>query len=397
MPVRTSPASAASGSKARGSVSAGRGRIASNFALGQRTPSATKDRMRTAVAAHAKSQPGIARSVAPPMPWADAASGRARTKPVRSAARPARRGVRVMSYVFVRRRRAGAAGSVAGRVLRRGRRGRAVRARRRSMWCGPPSHRLDGTPRTARHGGAFPPDGMRSSAPRRDPRTTDTLRRVKKTSIYLEPELDEALARRAAPRAPPPPPRRQRRAHEGGFHPPHARRRGPAAATRAPDGRRPVRRRPARPRRSRREPPRAARLVPVVLDTSIVVALMRARATHHERVRRFVETLDDDLVTSPLAVAEMDRIAAALGPDFSTGLWEDLRSGAYAVRWWADAMLETIAIAREHPEIGLTDASLVALAARLRTDRIATLDLDHFRSLTTPDGQPFVLLPDDAT
>src|SRR4051812_50172584 len=39
---------------------------------------------------------------------------------------------------------------------------------------------------------------MRTSAPRRDPRTTDTLRRGKKTSIYLEPELDEALARRAA-------------------------------------------------------------------------------------------------------------------------------------------------------------------------------------------------------
>jgi uncharacterized protein len=135
----------------------------------------------------------------------------------------------------------------------------------------------------------------------------------------------------------------------------------------------------------------------VVLDTSIVVAVMRARDRDHDRVRRFVETLDDDLVTSPLAVAEMDRVAAGLGPDFSRGLRADLGSGAYAVRWWADAMVETIAIADAHPHIGLTDASLVALAARLRTDRIATLDLDHFRSLTTPDGEAFVLLPADAT
>jgi predicted nucleic acid-binding protein len=67
------------------------------------------------------------------------------------------------------------------------------------------------------------------------------------------------------------------------------------------------------------------------------------------------------------------------------------------VRWWADAMLETIAIARTHPEMGLTDASLVALTSRIRTDRIATLDLDRFRSLTTPDGEAFVLLPADAT
>jgi predicted nucleic acid-binding protein len=134
----------------------------------------------------------------------------------------------------------------------------------------------------------------------------------------------------------------------------------------------------------------------VVLDTSIVVALMRARDHDHARVRDWVATVDDDLVTSPLAVAEMDHLAAALGPDFSAGLWNDLNRGAYAVRWWADAMVETIAIARRHPQVGLADASLVALAERIRTDRIATLDHDHFRSLTTPGGEAFVLLPADA-
>jgi predicted nucleic acid-binding protein len=137
--------------------------------------------------------------------------------------------------------------------------------------------------------------------------------------------------------------------------------------------------------------------VAVVVDTSIVVALMRARDADHARVRQWVETVDDDLVTSPLAVAEMDHLAAALGPQFSDGLWEDLRSGAYAVRWWADAMAETIAVARRHPQVGLADASLVALAGRIRTDRIATLDLDHFRSLTTAGGEAFVLLPHDVT
>ncbi|MEA2269627.1 MAG: uncharacterized protein QOD55_824 [Solirubrobacteraceae bacterium] len=135
----------------------------------------------------------------------------------------------------------------------------------------------------------------------------------------------------------------------------------------------------------------------VVLDTSVVVALMRARDDDHARVRDWLATVDDDLVTSPLAVAEMDHIAAALGPGFSTGLWDDLHRGAYAIRWWADAMVETIAIARRHPGVGLADASLAALAGRIRTDRIATLDHDHFRSLTTPDGEGFVLLPADAT
>jgi uncharacterized protein len=134
----------------------------------------------------------------------------------------------------------------------------------------------------------------------------------------------------------------------------------------------------------------------VVLDTSIVVAYMRRRDAEHERVRAWVDMLDDELVTSPLAVAEMDYFAQRLGREFSDALWGDLESGAYLVRWWADALSETLSIARGRPEIGLTDASLVALAGRLRTNRIATLDHRHFRALTVPDGQPFMLLPADA-
>lgn len=107
--------------------------------------------------------------------------------------------------------------------------------------------------------------------------------------------------------------------------------------------------------------------------------------------------VDDDLVTSPLALAEMDFWASKLGgPDLCRALWADFESGAYAVRWWADALSDSIAIARDHPHIGLTDASLVALAARLRTNRIATFDLRHFRALSAPDGEPFIVLPADS-
>ena len=132
----------------------------------------------------------------------------------------------------------------------------------------------------------------------------------------------------------------------------------------------------------------------VVLDTGIIVALYDAADQHHARARAWYDGFDDDLVTTPLALAEIDHLATEAGA--RDALWSDLERGAFGVRWWADAMLETIAIAREHPAIGLTDASLVALAARLRTDRIATLDLDHFRSLTTRGGEAFVLLPADA-
>jgi len=135
----------------------------------------------------------------------------------------------------------------------------------------------------------------------------------------------------------------------------------------------------------------------VVLDTSLIVAAMSRSDRRHAAAARWLEAIDDELVTSPLALAEMDYWAHELGgAELCRTLWRDFESGAYAVRWWADALGESVAIARRHPHLGLTDASLVALAARLRTTRIATFDLRRFRALTTTDGEPFIVLPADS-
>jgi predicted nucleic acid-binding protein len=134
--------------------------------------------------------------------------------------------------------------------------------------------------------------------------------------------------------------------------------------------------------------------VSVVLDTGVVVALYDLSDEHHARARAWYDAFDDDLVTTPLALAEMEHLATRVRAQAT--LWDDLERGAFAVRWWADGTTDSLAVARRHPGIGLTDASLVALAARLRTDRIATFD-HRFRALTTADGAPFTVLPADAT
>jgi len=134
----------------------------------------------------------------------------------------------------------------------------------------------------------------------------------------------------------------------------------------------------------------------VVLDTSIVVALMVADEPDHPAVRDWVAEVDDDLVTTPLAVAEMDHVIHRRGGAAAQArLWQDLDVGAYQVRWWADALAETLKIARVAQRIGLVDASLVALAERLRTTHVATLDHRHFRTLKSAAGAPFTLLPAD--
>jgi uncharacterized protein len=61
-------------------------------------------------------------------------------------------------------------------------------------------------------------------------------------------------------------------------------------------------------------------------------------------------------------------------------------------------MFETVEAARRNQSLGLglADASLIALASRLETTRIATLDERHFRIVKPLTGQAaFVLLPAD--
>ncbi|MCW2968659.1 MAG: hypothetical protein JWM71_2431 [Solirubrobacteraceae bacterium] len=133
----------------------------------------------------------------------------------------------------------------------------------------------------------------------------------------------------------------------------------------------------------------------VVLAADFVLAVLNGDDPGHERAADWVRVAEEDLITTPLALALLDeRARAAGGEKAAAAVREDFARGAYAVRWWADALDETLAVARKR-ELDLARASLVALAARLRTERIATFD-DTFRDLRTPGGKPFVMLPADA-
>lgn len=137
----------------------------------------------------------------------------------------------------------------------------------------------------------------------------------------------------------------------------------------------------------------------MILDTSVVVAFMNKGDRRHEEVASWLDDYDGSLVTSPLAVAEMDHLIGRLGGEHAQrALWADFEGGAYRVEWWPSAIYDTIDVARRHQRlgIGLTDASLAVLAHRLHTIEIATLDERHFRVLTPLGGEAaFRLLPAD--
>jgi uncharacterized protein len=139
--------------------------------------------------------------------------------------------------------------------------------------------------------------------------------------------------------------------------------------------------------------------VAIALDTSVVYARMDRNDADHATVSAWIDEQEDELVTTPLAVAEMDYLLTRIGgAPAAAALRDDLRAGTYGVDWWPGAMMESVAVADRHESmrLGLVDASLVALAARLETTRIATLDERHFRLLEPLTGEPaFTLLPAD--
>lgn len=137
----------------------------------------------------------------------------------------------------------------------------------------------------------------------------------------------------------------------------------------------------------------------IIVDTSAILAYMNSADTHHASVREWLASEEDDLATSPLIVAEADHLVAARGGRAATrALRADLARGAYMVEWWPGAMGAVVRVAETYADacLGLADASLVVLAERLDTVRIATLDERHFRAVRPlAGGGAFSLLPRD--
>lgn len=131
-----------------------------------------------------------------------------------------------------------------------------------------------------------------------------------------------------------------------------------------------------------------------------MLAFLDHNDANHKLIDAWMRTQEDELVTTPLVAAELDYLVARRGgSDAARILHEDFDNGAYLVEWWPNAIYETVAVAGRYESmpLGLSDASLVALAAHLQTTTIATLDERHFRALKPlSGGDAFTLLPTDA-
>ena len=135
----------------------------------------------------------------------------------------------------------------------------------------------------------------------------------------------------------------------------------------------------------------------VVADTSALVAFYSESGSQHDDVTAWLDAHGDLMVISPYVVAELDYLVATRkGVDAELAVLAELAGGAYelAAMSAADIALATDVIARYRDlGIGITDASLVVLAARYETDTILTLDRRHFGALRSLGGEPLNIAP----
>jgi predicted nucleic acid-binding protein len=137
----------------------------------------------------------------------------------------------------------------------------------------------------------------------------------------------------------------------------------------------------------------------IVVDTSLIVAFMNRGDSNHPAASAWIGQIRDDLVTSPLVLAEVDHLLTTRGgPAAARAFRKDLKAGAYLVDWWPGAISTTVSVADKYADLGLglVDASLVALADHHGTTRVATFDHRHFRTVRPlRAAAAFQLLPAD--
>lgn len=133
------------------------------------------------------------------------------------------------------------------------------------------------------------------------------------------------------------------------------------------------------------------------MDTSGLLALLDAGEAKHELTRRALQQRAERRVTTDWVLAELDYlILHRLGTAAEQRFLALVLQGAVAREPVSDADLRKAQSILTHyadQELGLTDATLLAVGERLEATAIVTLDHRHFAPYRMAGGAAFSLLP----
>jgi predicted nucleic acid-binding protein len=135
----------------------------------------------------------------------------------------------------------------------------------------------------------------------------------------------------------------------------------------------------------------------IVADTGAIVALVDASDRHHRVLRELYESDPHDWLLPWAILPEVDHLLLKyVGAEAERLFVEDVAEERYAVEWPSSGDLDRAAeLNRTYADLnlGIVDASVMAVAERIRARAIATLDLRDFAPVALA-GSPR-LLPRD--
>jgi uncharacterized protein len=137
--------------------------------------------------------------------------------------------------------------------------------------------------------------------------------------------------------------------------------------------------------------------VALILDTGPLLAALDAADPDHERCAGLITGAHEDLVVPLLVLAELDywchkRLGAAVWLAFL----DDVLSGAYRPEAPSSRDLmrcRELQASYFDLALGVTDASVVALAERLSEPKVASLDHRRFSAVRPSHTEALLLLP----
>lgn len=137
----------------------------------------------------------------------------------------------------------------------------------------------------------------------------------------------------------------------------------------------------------------------LVADTGALYALYDADDKHHDAVRAVVEAYAGPIVVPLPVVAELDYfLVRYLGGEAELDFLASVQSGAFSLDHMRSRDISRVEeLVKRYADLalGFVDAAVLAVAERLRTQTILTLDLRDFRAVGRHEHGALTLLPTD--
>jgi predicted nucleic acid-binding protein len=133
----------------------------------------------------------------------------------------------------------------------------------------------------------------------------------------------------------------------------------------------------------------------VLVDTGILYALADADDRWHEPASAWLDDVSELLIVSVTALPEVAYLLQTrLGAPAELAFVQSLSAGELELEDLRRTdLVRCSEVMRRYPDIGFVDASIVAIAERLKIEAIATTDRRHFQSIRPKHTKAFKLLP----